>query len=196
MVTTRKIIKNMLFVLTALIVFFHETGAALAFAELNIFYTAESGSAASSVSRGRTFLEGTIGFRIDKAGEYLVGWGLASHSVSDSAGSNETYASTQMGPRFRWMIDKAKTWSLGLAYLIVTTGTYSGGAGASETWKGTAFHADVGYNLPLEDRLFFSFRYNYSSATYNERLVNSTTYSTVGYNKTFIYPSLAVLYIF
>ena len=94
------------------------------------------------------------------------------------------------------MIDKSKNWSVGLAYYIVTTGSYSSGGGSSETWKGTALHADFGYNLPLDDRLFFSVRYNYSSATYSERLVDSTTYSTVSYSKTYIYPSLAVVYIF
>jgi hypothetical protein len=167
-----------------------------AFLELNAFYTSETGSTASSVSRGRTFLEGTVGFRIDKPGQYLVGWGIASHSVSDSATSSETYSSLQMGPRFLWFMNKEKSWSLGLAYYIVTTGSYSSGGGSSETWKGTALHADLGYNLPLDDSLFFSVRYNYSAATFTERLVDSTTYSTVSYNKTFIYPSLAVFYIF
>ena len=164
--------------------------------ELNVFYSSETSSTGSSVSRGRTFLEGALGFRIDKKGQYLVGWGFASHSVADSATSSETYSSLQMGPRFLWFMDKDKSWSLGLAYYIVTTGSYSGGGGSSETWKGTALHADLGYNLPLDDNLLFSVRYNYSAATYSERLVDSTTYSAVSYNKTFIYPSLAVLYVF
>lgn len=170
--------------------------SANAFAELNLFYTSEASSTGSTVNRGRTFIEGTLGFRVDKAGQYLVGWGFASHSIADTATSSETYSSTQMGPRFLWMIDKSKNWSVGLAYYIVTTGSYSGGGGSSETWKGTALHADLGYNLPLDDNLLFSVRYNYSAATYSERLVDSTTYSAVSYNKTFIYPSLAVLYVF
>jgi hypothetical protein len=170
--------------------------SANAFAELNVFYTSEASSSGSTVNRGRTFIEGTLGFRVDKAGQYLVGWGFASHSVADSAASSETYSSTQMGPRFLWMIDKSKNWSVGLAYYIVTTGSYSAGGGSSESWKGTALHADFGYNLPLDDRLFFSVRYNYSSATYTERLVDSTAYSAVSYSKTFIYPSLAAVFIF
>ncbi|MDZ4082164.1 MAG: hypothetical protein U1E10_04455 [Bdellovibrionales bacterium] len=168
----------------------------MAFVELNAFYFSEAEAAAASTSGSRTFLEGTVGFRIDKAGQYLVGWGIASHSTSSAATTTATYTSLQMGPRFLWMIDKQKSWSVGLAYYIVTTATYDDGSGTAETWKGTSLHADGGYNLPIGDDVYFGIRFNYSASTFTERLIGSTTYSTVSYTKTYMYPSLAVVYIF
>lgn len=168
-----------------------------AFLELNAFYFSEAESAAASTNSTRTFIEGTLGYRIDKAGQYLVGWGVASHSQSQTATQTTAYSSLQMGPRFLWMIDKAKNWSFGFAYYIVTKATYDAGGGAtSETWKGSAFHFDGGYNLPISDGFFACLRLNYSSASYNEKIVGSTTYSTIGYSKTFLYPSIAAVYIF
>ncbi len=168
----------------------------VAFVELNAFYFSEAESAGSSTSGTRTFLEGTVGFRIDKGGQYLVGWGIASHSTSAAATATATYTSLQMGPRFLWMIDKSKSWSVGFAYYIVTTASYNDGVSAAETWKGTSIHADGGYNLPIGDDVFFGIRFNYSASTFTERLIGSTTYSSVSYTKTYMYPSLAVVYIF
>jgi len=168
----------------------------VAFVELNAFYFSEAESAVSSASGTRTFLEGTVGFRIDKGGQYLVGWGIASHSTSSAATATATYTSLQMGPRFLWMIDKSKSWSVGFAYYIVTTASYNDGVSAAETWKGTSIHADGGYNLPIGDDVFFGIRFNYSASTFTERLIGSTTYSSVSYTKTYMYPSLAMVYIF
>ncbi len=168
---------------------------AKAFVELNAFYFSETEATAANATSNRTFLEGTLGYRIDKAGQYLVGWGVASHSQAATATTSTTYTSLQMGPRFLWMIDKAKNWSFGFAYYIVTTATYDGGTGA-ETWKGTAMHFDGGYNLPVSESTYLAVRLNYSSASFTEKLIGSTTYSTVAYTKTFIYPSLAAIYIF
>ena len=174
--------------------FFIFASAAHAFVELNTFYFSQTETLSSSATTGRTFLEGCIGFRIDKPGQYLVGWGYASHSESTTGTTTTTYASTQMGPRFLWFIDKKKAWSFGFAYYLVTSASYTA-SGSSETWKGTALHVDGGYNLPLGDDAYFAIRLNYSAASYSEKLVGSTTYSTISYTKNYIYPSLAIGYV-
>ena len=166
-----------------------------AFIELGGFYYSQGQTTTATTSSARTFFEGTLGYRIDKAGQYLVGWGVASHSQTDSATVSTTYSSLQMGPRFLWMIDKAKNWSFGFAYYIVTKATYSDGV-TSETWKGTALHVDAGYNIPINESFLVGFRLNYSSATYTERLVGAATYSEISYTKTFIYPGISTVYIF
>ncbi len=164
---------------------------AQAYVELNGFYTSDAltvtgGSAAS----GRTYFEGAIGFEIDKKGRYLVGWGYASFSTTDtSGGTTTTYSSSQMGPRFLWIIDKKKNWSLGLAYYLVTTGSYAPSGGTSEQWKGTALKADFGYNFPVTEKFHLGLRMNYSSATYTEKFVGEA-YTKVSNTKSAIYPSV------
>lgn len=165
-----------------------------AFIELNAFYFSDTMAADSSASSNRMFVEGTLGFMIDKKGEYLVGWAYGMFNATDTTTSSITYASTQMGPRFVWVIDKAKNWSLGLGYYLVTSATYN--AGTEEKWKGSAIKADAGYNFNVTDRFQMGVRLNYSAATYTEKLVGATTYSEVSYTRSFIYPSLYSMYLF
>lgn len=169
---------------------------AVAFIELNAFYFSESETTATTSTASRMFIDAAIGFRIDKKGQYLVGWGYSTHSQTDAGTATTTYTSTQMGPRFLWFIDKDKIWSLGLAYYLVTQASYSDGTGNAETWKGSALHVDAGYNLPFSENLSMGLRLNYSSASYAEKLIGSDDYSTIAYVKTFIYPSICVVYTF
>lgn len=169
---------------------------AFAFIELNAFYTGETLSTGASETTSRVFLEGAIGFQIDKKGYYLVGWNYSMFSTSDQAIETTAYSSVQMGPRFIFILDKGKNWSLGLGYNLVTSATFKAGSGTEETWKGTGLKADIGYNFPLGEDFFLGLRLNYSSATYAEKLIGETTYSTVSYSKTMIYPSIYSIFIF
>jgi hypothetical protein len=164
-----------------------------AFLEFNAFYFSDAMNTGTSSTSTRTFIEATLGFMIDKGGRYYAGWAYASHGASDSpSGTAVTYASTEMGPRFLIMIDKAKEWSLGFGYYLVTSAAYS--SGTSETWKGSALKADIGYNFNVMESFQLGARLNYSSATYVEKLVGSA-YSTVSNTRAFIYPSLYMNWI-
>lgn len=82
-------------------------------------------------------------------------------------------------------LHRTRTRSFGFAYYIVTKASYNDGTGAgAETWKGTALHVDGGYNLPVGETFFICIRMNYSMATYTEKIIGSTTYSTISYRKT------------
>lgn len=169
--------------------------AASAFVELNAFYYSEAATQATTTSGTRMFIEAAVGFKVDKKGQFLAGWGYATHSHTDTGTTSTTYTSTQMGPRFVWLIDKDRTWGLGFAYYIVTSASYDGGSSA-ETWKGTAMHLDLGYNLPVSEDFLVGLRLNYSSATFTEKLVGSSNYSEIAYAKTYMYPSVAAIYMF
>jgi hypothetical protein len=164
--------------------------------ELNGFYASESLTEAATSSASRMFLEFTVGFEIDKKGDYLVGWNYSMFSTTDTATATAKYASTQMGPRFLMMLDKAKNWSFGLGYYVVTSATYESGPGSSEKWKGRALKVDVGYSFPISDKWYMGLRGNYSSASYDERLVGATGYSVVAYSKTLLYPSVYTVLFF
>lgn len=165
-----------------------------AFIELNAFYFTDTMAAATSPTSSRMFIEGTLGFMIDKNGQYLVGWAYGMFNSTDNNGTAITYGSTQMGPRFVWNMDKQHHWSLGLGYYLVTNATYNGGS--DEKWKGSAIKADVGYNLDIADRFQLGLRLNFSTASYTEKLVGDTTYSTIAYTRTFMYPSIYSIYMF
>lgn len=169
---------------------------AWSYVELNGFYTNGGLTTDASETSSNMFFEGSIGFAIDRKSKYLVGWNYSMHSTSDTATATKTYSSTQMGPRFVLMLNKHKTWSFGLGYYLVTTGTFSDGTGASETWKGTALKADFGYNFAVSEKLFVGARLNYSSASYAEKIVGSADYSTVSYTRTIMYPSLYTIWLF
>jgi hypothetical protein len=171
---------------------------AWAYVELNGFYSSD---ALAQTSGNRTdskmYFEGAIGFSIDKASRWLAGWGYASFSNAESAGagSDVKYSSTQMGPRFVYNIDKAKNWSMALAYYLVTKAEYSASGGTSEQWKGTALKFDAGYNLPITESFFVGLRMNYSAASYTDKYVGST-WTTESNTKTSIYPSAYSIFYF
>ncbi|MES2963342.1 MAG: hypothetical protein V4760_05595 [Bdellovibrionota bacterium] len=169
-----------------------------AFAEINLFYFTDAMSASATTANNRMNYEISVGFAVDKKNQYLVGWGYNTLTSSDTGASGvaSTYSSTQMGPRFIYAIDKNNEWTVGLAYYLVTNATYDDGSGSSVKWKGTALKFDFGYNFPASGNFLIGVRMNYSSASYTEQLVGSTTYSAVGYTRTSMYPTLYGIYLF
>lgn len=175
---------------------FVEMDTAEAYIELNGFYSSESLTAGTNATNSRMFFDFSIGFAVDKKARYLVGWNYSMHSAADGTSTTQTYSSTQMGPRFIWFVDKDNSWSLGLGYYLVTNATFDSGGGTTEKWKGTAIKADFGYNFAVGSQSYAGIRLNYSMANYNEKLVGETTYSTVSYSKTAMYPSIYYIFVF
>jgi hypothetical protein len=168
---------------------------AMAYVELNGFYFSDAMTAATNTTASRMFIEGALGFEIDKKGEYLAGWAYSMFTASDGATATTSYSSTQMGPRFLYMLDKNKNWSIGLGYYLVTTAKFNNGT-TDETWKGTALKADIGYSYSVSEKFKLGMRLNYGLATYTEKFVGGVTYSSISYTRSFMYPSLYSIYLF
>ena len=170
---------------------------ASAFVELNLFYFNDALTMSTSASNNRMAIDGAVGFAIDSKKRYNVGWNYTTQSATDVSGSStKTYSSTQMGPRFVWMIDRNNSWSLGLGLYLISKAKFDDGAGNTPEWRGTAYKFDVGYNFPINESVYFGLRMNYSSASFSEQIVNSATYSNVSYSRSAIYPSIYGYYVF
>lgn len=168
---------------------------ASAYLELNGFYNTDNFKHSSTNNNSQMLYDVSIGFAVDKKSYYNIGWNYTGHSTTKATTTTESYASTQMGPRFLFFFDKAKMFSLGFAYNLSTKGTFNNGTTTS-TWKGTGMKADFGVNFPIGETSLIGFRLNYSSTSYNEQLQNTTTYSVVSYNRTFMYPSICMYFGF
>lgn len=175
---------------------FFTARSAQAYIELNAFYLSDSLATTSTTASTKMFVEGSVGFAIDRKGSYLVGWNYSLYSTSDSGSSTDTYSSTQMGPRFLFMLDKEHHWSLGLGYYLVTTASFNLGGSGEQQWKGSAFKVDAGYSMDLTETVKMGLRLNYSSATYSEQLVGDTDYSKVSYSRSHIFPSVYTMIVF
>ena len=100
-----------------------------------------------------------------------------------------------MGPRFIWFFTRSKSWSLGLTYNLVTKAEYKSGTSSTESWSGTAYKIDLGYNYALGESSFLGVRLYYASATYTSKLVESTNYSEISNTVTSTYPSIYFIYL-
>ena len=170
---------------------------ASAFAELNLFYFNDALSSTSTASNNRTYIDVAAGFAIDSKKRYNIGWNYTIHTATDANGAAKTtYSSTQMGPRFVWILDRNNSWSLGVGLYLISKAKFDDGAGNTPEWRGMAYKFDIGYNFPVSESFFFGTRLNYSSATFNEQIVNSASYSNVSYSRSGIYPSLSAYYVF
>lgn len=167
---------------------------ARAYVELNAFYTSDSLNAGTTETSSRMFIEGSFGFPIDSKRRYLIGWSYVVHSVAESGSASTTYAGSQTGPRFIWLLNRDKNWSLGLTYNLITTANYTSGSAPAEKWTGTAIKADLGYSFALSDMVYLGFKLNYSMATYSSKLIGSTDYSNISNGATYIYPSVSFIY--
>ncbi len=166
------------------------------FFDFNGFYFSDNLKEANTNTYSRMFYDVTLGFSIDKAGFYQVGWDYVGHSTSDKdASATVTYTATQMGPRFVFYLDKKRFWRTSLAYNLVSSATYNDGT-TPTTWRGSALVGDFGYQLPIGESSALGLRINYSQASYSETLVGGTTYTKVSYSRTLIYPSLAITFEF
>ena len=171
---------------------FVESSAHAFFLESNLFYTNDALTQTSATTANRMFYDVAIGFNIDKKGFYQAGWAYDGFATSDAAGSSTTtYSATAMGPKFNFFFGKQRQWNLGLTYGIVSKATYSVSGSNAEVWSGTSYKAELGYIMRSDDgAFFFGVKINYVSASYTERIIGSTNYSTISYNRTFLYPTL------
>jgi hypothetical protein len=164
--------------------------------DLNLFYTSDSLTNASSSTYGKTFYDFVAALNIDHKGAYQIGWSYGSYSSTETtAGATTTYAATQMGPKIIFSLNKDHNWLLGLTYNILSSASFQAGAAPAETWRGTAYAADIGYHQLITESLMMGLRLNYSASTYTEKLIG-TAYSTVSYTRSFIYPSFAISFVF
>jgi hypothetical protein len=162
--------------------------------DLNLLYYSDSQTATTSSSGSKLFYDVFLGFGVYNKNGIVIGWNYANYSnTSTSSATTTTYTSTQMGPKFIFFLNKDHNWRLGLAYNLLTSATYQVSGSPSETWKGTAYAIDIGYQFALSDDLLFGTRINYSISNFTEKLIG-TAYSTVSNSQTFIYPSLAISY--
>ncbi len=163
--------------------------------DLNLLYYSESTTATTAAAGTKTFYDFCVGFGVYKGNAIVVGWNYASYSSSQTTGTTAvTYTSTQMGPKFIFFLNKDHNWRIGAAYNITSSANYQNGANTAETWKGTAYAIDMGYQFLLSDTLLFGARLNYSISNYSEKLIGAA-YSTTSSSQTFIYPSLGVSYL-
>lgn len=187
---SKSLLSRVIFLLLAM-----SSSKALAFFEFNAFYFTDSLTSSENANQSYTLFDLALGFPIDRQGRYSVGWNFSSYSVENRLGERSQNNLTMMGPRFLIGINRQKTWTLGLTYNIESSATYRSDS-VSQTWKGTAIKADLGYNFELTERQFLAFRLNYLAASFNESLEAGDNYSKVNYARSQMFPSLAYLIVF
>ncbi|OFZ14658.1 MAG: hypothetical protein A2Z20_03750 [Bdellovibrionales bacterium RBG_16_40_8] len=160
--------------------------------DLNTFYFTDSLTQTSEDKYDLTTYAFLLGFMLDNKGRYQLGWNYASYSTNNiSDSTTKEYKSSQMGPAFVMYLNKDRTLRFGFAYNLSTAGTYTESPATSEKWRGTGLAGDLGYQFQYSESFSFGMRLNYSSTTFNEKLVD-TTQTTVSYKKNIIYPSIAL----
>lgn len=177
--------------LAALILFgFLSQGIAQAMmsVDANFFYFTDSLTASSTSGTTDLFFDVAIMTSLNRAGDLVVGWNYGSYSIAESGTSSTTFTATEMGPRFGYYIDRKMEWSFFATYNLQTEATYQ--TTSSETWRGSSYKVEFGYSPEVFDETFVGGKIIYYSATYTEKLVGSTTFSTVSYTRSLIYPAL------
>lgn len=162
--------------------------------DLMMFMTTDATVHTASPKTSSTIWATSYAFSVTKGKRFFVGWNVLGVSTSQDSGSGTpiTYASTDMGPRLV-VLSKSGTWMGALSYNLRNTTSYDPGTGTAENLKGTSLFVELGYLPELNDTWRLGVKLNYYAPSFNESVVNDTTYSQVSYSKTTLFPSISAM---
>lgn len=163
--------------------------------EINGFYLSKNQSTSQEVKSTDMYYEATLGYQIDKAKKFKVGWSYL--GVQDKiAGALETkYTSTHMGPKLLYSFDKEHRWVVGVSYLLSSQSKVTESL-TDYTYKGSSIKGDLGYQFLVSEWAMLSLRLNYLQSSWTERLDASDTYTKTSHKKTLMWPSAGLLIVF
>jgi hypothetical protein len=160
--------------------------------DLGATFSSDSLSTASEAKNSQTFYNLSALFNLDSKMQWNVGWTVFGISQNSSASSVDTqYSSFDMGPAFRWNMDKRGIFSFTLVYGYLAKGKYSSGS-TSEEWDGSSLLLQLAALAPIqEDKFFVGLSLNSYSANYTEKTVSNVK-SAVTAKKSWLFPMVTM----
>lgn len=165
--------------------------------DANLFYFSDTMSYSSKTSAyQRLFWDAMVGMPLTSKKTWILGWNYDSYSFSDNPGTATTLTITDMGPKLLTYFDKDRTWVLGLTYNLITTGAYSASGSTGIVLTGSSLRAEFGYSGVITEGVLIGARLNYYKASFNQKITNNATLTTVSDGRTAIYPSISFTFRF
>jgi hypothetical protein len=155
-------------------------------------FSSDSLKTAGTLTGSQSFYNLSLLFNLDSKMTWNVGWAVFGISQSTEAASvTTTYSSFDMGPAFRWNIDKNGIFSVTLVYGYLAKGKYASGS-TNEDWDGSSFLVQVGMQAPVKDDSFYvGLTLNSYTGTYTEKTVTNVK-SPVTATKSSMFPMVSV----
>ena len=147
----------------------------------------------TSASSSKALYSFDIQFSINQKKSLYVGWSIYNVTTADEVNNEQSnYATQDMGPSVRYEFGRSGLYYLNFIYGIRTQTTYDSG-GTSEDWLGTNYLVQVGVNPQISDSFFVSFAFNFFNGAAITKVVSSAQ-TDVSYSKTFITPTVGLVY--
>jgi hypothetical protein len=191
--SVNKIAKNFLCLATvAAISFICSAGFAGPMVDFGGTFSSNSLSTSSESTNSQNFYNLSVMFNIDTKVHYNLGWAVFGISESSKVGATETsYSSFDMGPAFRWNIDKNGIFSITIVYGYLAKGKYSVGT-TSQDWEGSSLLLQFGMQAPVrEDKFYVGLTLNSYTGTYTDKIVSNVK-SSVSATKTSVFPMVSL----
>jgi hypothetical protein len=183
---------NVKWCLFLLLIFLNEVCGAT-YLDLNTLYFSDQFTATNTTKIGRTQYDLGLGFDITKSRQLILALASGATSLTDTTTTaTVSFAISDLGLKLIYFFDKAKAFSVGISYNLISTAKYNDGTTEVEL-RGSSTKVDLGYNFWLVDTFAIGLRFFSYSATYKESVTNNTI-SKVAYTRTLIYPSLSLVY--
>lgn len=153
-------------------------------------FSSDSLALASTSTNSQNFYNLSALFNLDSKMTWNVGWMVFGIGQTSSAASvTTTYSSFDMGPSFRWNIDKKGIFSLTLTYGYLAKGKYASGA-VSEDWDGSSFLVQAAALAPVrDDKFYIGLSLNSYTGSYTQKTVANTK-SAVSATKSWVFPMI------
>lgn len=125
---------------------------------------------------------------------FFLGWNISTLNNQDNFQGvlNQKITSSDMGPAFRWQIDRRQLFSLTYAYGIICKGVYDDTL-VTENLTGESHHLKFSIEPEIFEHFFIGVGINYYSSNYKTVIINSVQ-SEINYKNSLMYPSLSLSY--
>lgn len=159
--------------------------------DIGAIYSADTLSMTTDTTSTQYFYNANVLFNVDRRMQFTVGLAVLGISqTGEAAGVSSSYSSFDVGPAFRWNIDKNGVFSTTLAYGYLAKGTYSSGS-TNEDWEGTSLFGQFSVQAPLNsDKFFLGMSLNYYAANYAKKKVSGVE-SDNDAKKSWIFPMIS-----
>lgn len=117
-----------------------------------------------------------IGASIDKKKKFYLGQSVhiwSKEHQADSSSQTSEISITELGPRFIWFLNDAKTWRIGGAWHPYAKGDRTID-GENQEVSGSSYMGSIAYHFKLSKRFYMGGSINYHAYTVDSKVVENT----------------------
>jgi hypothetical protein len=159
--------------------------------DMNVNYQTDSDNV-QTYSYGTTIAQGFLGAAISKSGQLFFGQNICSFARTyTTSGVSYAYQTLELGPRFSFYLDAAKTWVITAIWNPYAQGTRTDNSVVDDI-KGSSMEFGLGYQVKVSKKVSLGVMVNYHTLNITKVVSAAKAETTVSSSYTSLYPMVSL----